>query len=113
MCGHPPPCIEATYSLWQIAPLYRAFLQPHKCRIADLRLITHRPWLALYPPDEFVSGIKGAFDVEMGALLIPSIPLIYADSREPTIGSNRCPNLLTSVRSRVAESCTSLRIPHR
>jgi hypothetical protein len=91
MCGHPPPCIEATYSLWQIAPLYRAFLQPHKCRIADLRLITHRPWLALYPPDEFVSGIKGAFDVEMGALLIPSIPLIYADSREPTIGLEPLP----------------------
>ena len=58
------------------SPTVQAFLQPHKCRIADLRLITHRSWLALYPPDEFVSGIKGAFDVEMGALPIPSIPLI-------------------------------------
>ena len=76
MCGHPPPCIEATYSLWQIARCTEPFCSLTKCRIADLRLIKHLPWLALYPPDEFVSGIKGAFDVEMGALPIPSIPLI-------------------------------------
>ena len=30
-----------------------------KRRLADLRLIKYRPWFALYPPDEFVSGIKG------------------------------------------------------
>jgi hypothetical protein len=43
--------------------------------LGGLQLIKHRPWFALYPPDEFASGIKGLLDIEMGALLIPSIPL--------------------------------------
>jgi hypothetical protein len=59
-------------------PLHRDFLHPphQERRVADLRLITHRPWFALYPPDEFVSGVNGLSNIEMGALLIPSIPLI-------------------------------------
>jgi hypothetical protein len=31
--------------------------------------------LEILPPEEFVSGIKGLLNIEMGALLIPSIPL--------------------------------------
>ena len=75
MYGAPPGCIEATYSGAEphCTETYRGLT---KRRLADLRLIKHHPWFALYPPDEFVSGIKGAFDVEMGALPIPSIPLI-------------------------------------
>jgi hypothetical protein len=30
-----------------------------KRRLADLRLIKHRPWFTLYAPEEFVIGIKG------------------------------------------------------
>ena len=73
MCGHPPRCIEVTYSVAE-PHCTETFRGLTKRRLADLRLIKDRPWLALYPPDEFVSGIKGLLDVEMEALLIPSIP---------------------------------------
>jgi len=58
MYGAPPRCIEATYSGAEphCTETYRGLT---KRRLADLRLIKHRPWFALYPPDEFVSGIKG------------------------------------------------------
>ena len=58
MYGAPPGCIEATYSGAEphCTETYRGLT---KRRLADLRLIKHRLWVALYPPDEFVSGIKG------------------------------------------------------
>jgi hypothetical protein len=70
-----PPVASRSHILWQLAPLYRALCTVTKPRRTDLRLIKHRPWFALYPQDEFVSGISRALDFEMGALLIPSIPL--------------------------------------
>jgi hypothetical protein len=64
-------------ALWQSAPtVHRTVCALTKRRLADLRLIKHRPWFALYPPEEFVSGVNGLSNIEMGALLIPSIPLI-------------------------------------
>src|SRR5215208_4203775 len=36
-------------------------LRPHQPRLTELRLIKHRPWFALYPQEEFVSGISGGF----------------------------------------------------
>jgi hypothetical protein len=56
--GVPPRCIEVT-TLCGRAPLYTDFLRPHQSRLVDLRPIKHLPWFALYPPDEYVSGIKG------------------------------------------------------
>ena len=58
MYGAPPRCIEATYSVAE-PHCTETFCSLTKRRLADLRLIKHRPLLALYPPDEFVSGIKG------------------------------------------------------
>jgi len=60
MYGARPRCIEVTYSVAE-PPCTETFYSLTKRRHADLRLIKHRPWFALYPQEEFVSGISRGF----------------------------------------------------
>jgi hypothetical protein len=58
--GAPPRCIEVTYSVAE-PHCTETFCSLTKRRLAGLRMIKHGPWFVLYPPDEFVIGIKGLF----------------------------------------------------
>ena len=57
--GAPPGCIVVATLCGREPHSTETFRGLTKRQVADLRLIKHRPWFALYPPDEFVSGIKG------------------------------------------------------
>jgi hypothetical protein len=100
----------------------RSVAEPHctetscgltKRRRADLRLIKHRPWFALYPPEEFVSGIKGPLMSKWEPFSFRVFRLGKPIQESRRADSNRLPLLITSVRSGVAERCRGLQIPHK
>ena len=110
MYGAPPRCIEVTYSVADSPTVQRLFT-PSPSLDTDLRLIKHRPWFALYPPDEFVSGVKRPLALCGTSPLFRvsrlSKPKKRADERIRTADL-----LITSETIRVAGVCTGMQILH-
>ena len=88
MYGAPPRCIEVTSSVAEVH-CTETFCGLTKPRLADLRLIKHRPWFALYPPDEFVSGIKELLMSKWEPFLFRVFPLGKPIVKSRRADSNR------------------------
>ena len=82
-------------------------------RIAGLSVADHvLPLVALYPPDDFVSGVNRSLMINWDPLLFRVFrigkPKMRADERTRTADL-----LITSDPSGVAGGCLGLQIPHR
>ena|SRR5215208_1706880 len=81
-----PSALHLGHILAGRAPLYTDFLQPHQASSRWSSADQAPSLVCALSTRRICEWYQRALNVEMGALLIPSIPLIYADWREPTSG---------------------------